>query len=360
MVFVVPRLICFLLMGFLQSPAQVQAWTRDISKCYHGWSKDKLFGKSLVILGDSQGKALMRELEKVAVALSRQDAGKMKELKSQTSRCGLCQYLEVKCKLYNKWRKPPSTDIGPIGYGLKHHFCTDCHGMCYFYLFTSLLPFAIFPFHLLLHSISPTKLTLMLLLVIGCGAVKWSVQQGGVGEEFMIEFIPVEFAKDYIIQTRGLTTTQENVVAYLQASPPDYIIFNTGLHDIPYSTPEEYRANLIFYTKQLTVLQNTSFIWVETNYVNTKDFHVFLKYNRSYVNTTQYNVIANEVVANTLPNLIDTIDPNRNVVVGREFGGDRYYKDGHHFGGNTSYYNSIIMRALYSICATDFIPLSHH
>jgi hypothetical protein len=313
---------CFLLLPFhsvySHDTSNVTLLKRNNSKCYQGWTKDKLFGKTLVILGDSQGKRLMMELEKMASNLSQRKDNQMTVIKKQAHRCGLCKYLGAKCN--QKWQPPPSTDIGPTVNGLKHPFCADCNG---------------------------------------CDAVKWSVmldQAGEIEQAFVIEFIPVEFAKDYTIQTPGKLTTQENVVEYLRASPPDYIIFNTGLHDMPYSTLAQYRANLKEYTELLASLTRTRLIWVASSLVNTKTLPK--EYKVAYDNMAGFNAVADDVVS-SLPNLIDSIDPTPFIVVGREFNRKaQIYLDTHHFHPDSAYYNSILMRAFYSICATTDFPIS--
>ena len=293
------------------------AWLKDPNNCYEGWSRDKLFGKSLLILGDSQGKRLMKEMERLAVEFAHQASRRfLRMTKLQFHRCGLCTYLGADCVSKKKWQRPPSSDIGPRVFGLEKSLCTDCHGC-----------------EAVIYTIKFRKE----------GDVK------GSGEPFLIEFIPVEFAKDYTIQTPGKLTTQENVVKYLKPSPPDYIIFNTGLHDIPGSSLEKYKTNLKFYVDLLSSLNNTKLIWVGTGLVD--ESHVFYCYKHVYKNIIGYNIIASEVMAE-YPNIIEVIDPVPDIVVGRELNKGAYYADAHHFRQNSSFYRSILMRAMYSICST--------
>ena len=42
----------------------------NASQCYLGWTRDKLFGKKLVIIGDSQGGRLMMEALRIGGLLS--------------------------------------------------------------------------------------------------------------------------------------------------------------------------------------------------------------------------------------------------------------------------------------------------
>ena len=293
------------------------AWLKDPKYCYEGWPRDKLFGKSLLILGDSQGKRLMKEMERLAVEFAHQTSTNILELmKLQKNRCSLCTYLGADCVSKKNWQRPPSSDIGPRVFGLKNSRCSDCRG---------------------------------------CEAVKYTIKfrkEGdvkGSGESFLIEFIPVEFAKDYTIQTPGKLTTQENVVEYLKPSPPDYIIFNTGLHDIAISSLEQYKTNLKFYVDLLSTLNNTKLIWVGTGLVD--ESHVHYRYKHVYKNITGYNTIANEVMSTFSNDDIEIIDPVPDVVVGREYNKGTYYLDAHHFRQNSSFYSSILVRAMYSICA---------
>jgi len=64
--------------------------------------------------------------------------------------------------------------------------------------------------------------------------------------------------------------------------------------------------------------------------------------------TDQYNAAAAEVLAKTR-HVIGTVDTDVNSLVGMEF--PRYFKDGHHFNTNSSFYISVVMQTLYVICS---------
>lgn len=68
----------------------------------------------------------------------------------------------------------------------------------------------------------------------------------------------MEFARDVSIQGPNFSTTQENVVKeYMQRNPPDYVVFNTGLHDTALndSSPSTYQENLDWYASLFSTLQ---------------------------------------------------------------------------------------------------------
>ena len=297
------------------------AWKKNVSNCYEGWMKEKLFGKSLLILGDSQGKRLMNQLEIVMTNYS--DNNKPHKLKyididdvSVLPRCGLCKYMKMNCVSYGRWKKPIHHSHGPRNYGLKHPLCSDCSG---------------------------------------CFAVKWefyppsttpSLKSSRIRKEddnnmqhldaFQIEYIPIEFAREYVVQTLRNATTQENVVEYLlRKSPPDYIIFNVGLQTMPHSRLDEYRDNLHYYVNVLSKLKSTKLIWIGTSLV--QHAHLNHIYKRSYDKIYEYNKVANDVVL-SYPNVIDAIDPSPDIVVGREFNTDSFYIDAMHF--HADYYSA--------------------
>ena len=202
--------------------------------------------------------------------------------------------------------------MGPFLFGMKNPGCSDCRG-CYAQL------------NAFQHKDYPS------------------------GKEFQIEYIPVEFARDTTIQTAELNTTQENVAQYLLKSSADDAIFNTGLHDFPKATLAQYRHNLQFFTDQLSLLKNTQFIWVGTSQPQTKFVPKEYKNVYTYQSIAAYNRVAEEVVR-TMPNCILSIDPTPNALVGQDFV-NQYYLDTMHFRPTSSYYNSIMMQALYGIYA---------
>lgn len=87
-----------------------------------------------------------------------------------------------------------------------------------------------------------------------------------------VEFISVEFARDVSIQGPNYSTTQENVIMeYFQQNPPDYVAFNTGLHDtaLNASSPPTYQENLEWYVSLFSTLsQKPKLVFVATTPVS--------------------------------------------------------------------------------------------
>lgn len=289
--------------------------SKNASNCYRGWPFDLMFDKKVVLLGDSQTFQLFYSMNRMLQTWKLGNATRVHSVKSMQNRCSFCKYLDIKCVSPSEWKRPQVAGVGPTEYGLKNPLCTDC---------------------------------------TGCTAelLSYRFDLNGQSKELLLEYLPVEFAQDQIIQTPNILTTQENIVTYFKKSPPDYIIVNTGLHDIPYLSPEAYRHSLTLYLGQLTsALKNTRFIWIDNSLVNSPSFKTPLpsKYVRKYDTIPYYNMMANEVVAG-FPHFIDTIDPTPQIVVNREF--KNYYQDTHHFKQSSTYYTSLASNVLYSICAT--------
>ena len=130
----------------------------------------------------------------------------------QTSRCDLIEKFGM--KRASKWKPPISNEEGPLSYGKKHPFCTDCSGC-------------------------PSN------ICVGAKRTEKCIEEN---------FISVEFAKDVEMQTGASGTTQETVALYLEKKPrTDLCIVAAGLHDmaIPGITDTQYGNNLRWYLSLL-------------------------------------------------------------------------------------------------------------
>lgn len=79
--------------------------------------------------------------------------------------------------------------------------------------------------------------------------------------------VVLQFTRDFVIQSPNYLTSQENIVLhYLRQSPPDYVIFNSGLHDASFNmTAETYASNLQWLTDMLmTVLPPSQLFFMAT------------------------------------------------------------------------------------------------
>ena len=115
----------------------------------------------------------------------------------------------------------PDAKSGPIHYGLEHinEGCRDC---------------------------------------LGCDAMFYECILNENQTKAYVEYIAVEFARDFTIQGEQYTTTQENIIlGHLQRNPTDFVAFNTGLHDTALndSSPATYAKNLEWYVSLFSKLQ---------------------------------------------------------------------------------------------------------
>ncbi|XP_063404450.1 uncharacterized protein LOC134687921 [Mytilus trossulus] len=167
--------------------------------------------KSVVFLGDS----CMYRLFLVILGKKRPC-----KVQKQADRCNLISYLGQQRR--SNWTKP-SSEEGPVGYGLTHPFCTDCSG-CNSALFS-------------------------------CGEIK-------------TEYISVEYARDVEIQSTIGNTTQEVVSLYFNSNFTNVCVVNSGFHDmvLPALTDQLYVKNVQFYVQHLVqTCQNV--IWISTTAV---------------------------------------------------------------------------------------------
>jgi hypothetical protein len=293
--------------------ASSKSTSNNHDNCHDGWSNDKLFGRKIVILGDSNAHRLTVESDLIFKKMSSFN----KVGKPSVTRCGLCSYMAVDCT-EKQWFIPPKMmGIGPALFGLQFPFCSDC------------------------SSCFATKRYYY---------KKIAQNNNSILRKLSMEYLPVEYAKDYTIQTLAMNTTQENVVKYLNKSnhgPGDYVIFNTGLHDIPHATPEQYRHNLQSYATMVSSV-GASIIWVKTGHPCLRRLPPEFRsaYSRETVN--HFNEIADKVLAG-VPNYVGSIDTAANSVVGNEFNDNEYFVDGHHM--KPVHYFSIMMQALHIICS---------
>lgn len=124
------------------------------------------------------------------------------------------------------WKEPnPDLGEGPIGIGMKRHFCMDCR-KC------------------------------------------WNVamESGPTDQDLSVEYLVVEYARDVSLQSRTTTTTQQTVAYYLgqKQSRPSVCVASAGINDaaIQPLVPEEiYIQNV---DKYLGLLQRTCeyVIWI--------------------------------------------------------------------------------------------------
>ncbi len=128
-----------------------------------------------------------------------------------SGRCNLIKALGL--TRATKWTAP-SQNEGPLHFGRKHPFCTDCSGC-------------------------------NMKLCVGPLKTPSCIQQN---------YIPIEFARDVEMQTKKSATTQEMLTEYLSKSPPsDVCVVSTGVHDmaIPHLSDHSYVENVKWYLKLL-------------------------------------------------------------------------------------------------------------
>ena len=130
----------------------------------------------------------------------------------QTSRCDLIEKFGM--KRASKWNPPILHKEGPLSFGKKHPFCTDCSGC-------------------------PSS------ICVGANRTRKCIEES---------YISVEFAKDVEMQSDASNTTQETVALYLKKKPrTDLCIVAAGLHDmaIPGISDTQYGKNLKWYLNLL-------------------------------------------------------------------------------------------------------------
>ena len=276
--------------------------------CKGGWIKKKMFGHKMIILGDSNFVFVMKEFVAKFQTISRVQ---------KVAQYGGCQSFRHFNMDINPadvvWRSGKEQGIiaGPYSSGLRTPFCSDCTS-CSSEIYD------------LTHKVTNTTLRL--------------------------EYFPLLFSKDVTVQSRKYKTTQEHLVAYLKASgygPLDYIVFNVGLHEMSHITPLQYGENLQFFSKLLTTV-DANLIFINTPHSNLPGLPKGFDVMYTVELTDQYNAVASEVLARN-HKVIGTVDTAPESLVGTEF--SQYYKDGHHFLLNSTFYNAVMMKTLYTVCS---------
>lgn len=163
-----------------------------------------------------------------------------------------------------------------------------------------------------------------------------------------LEVIAVEFARDFEILSDLFNTTQENVVEYVRRSEhqPDYIVFNTGLHDLLGSV-ELYTEALAWYTDLMrTHLPRTQLIWLTTTAINEPLVPEEYKNRTTDANARRFNAAASKVMADRH---IPTVDAYRISALGRQLG---WYQDGVHarLAPESPYYELVMLLISEQIC----------
>lgn len=148
--------------------------------------------QEVLLMGDSSMRRLWRE----ARAYQKGELFSSKLI--TTSRCDWLQSFGIEPS--KVWRKPNPRKEGPIQYGLKNHWCTDCSG-CNSYV--------VFP--------------------------QGQRMEGNVpGSNFLsINYIAVEFARDVEMQSILGNTTQQTLSRYLLSKHKTYSLcfLYMGIHD---------------------------------------------------------------------------------------------------------------------------------
>ena len=281
------------------------------ASCRSGWMKKKLFGHKMIILGDSNFVFVMKEF--------------ILRFRSIATVSRVAHYHG--CETYKHfnmgidpsrivWRSPKDMgiDAGPYTHGLREPFCPDCST---------------------------------------CDSEIYNLKHrdDSVNGVFRLEYFPILFGRDATIQSNKFNTTQEHLIAYLKSSgydSDDYIMFNVGLHEMSHTSLHQYQRNLAFFSS-LIATTGCKVIFVSTPHSNLpglpRGFEAFYTVEL----TDQFNDVAIDVLSSN-HNLIGTVDTSSFSLVGLEFG--NYFKDGHHFLTNSSFYNAVMMQSLYVICST--------
>tara|TARA_B100000795_G_scaffold85847_1_gene62369 strand:- start:9179 stop:11407 length:2229 start_codon:yes stop_codon:yes gene_type:complete len=162
--------------------------------------------RRILFLGDSTMRQLFNNMQK------------HKKNIIESKRCTWLQEFGIKKS--TGWVSP-SKDAGPVEYGLKTNWCTDC-GDCNTYFYT--------------------------------------------GEGRANSFVAVDFAKDVEMQSEIGNTTQETLVNFLKTQHKyELCVVNTGLHDqfIKDLTTQNYVSNVKQYLQLLRSVC-LQMIWIET------------------------------------------------------------------------------------------------
>ena len=142
---------------------------------------------------------------------------------------------------------PPHKDAGPVLYGLKNNWCTDCSG-CISHYYT--------------------------------------------GKGIANSYIAVEFAKDVEMQSELGKTTQESLVNFLKTQNKyELCVVNSGIHDqaIKGMSVQNYVSNVKSYLRLLSFVC-PQIVWVETTYPKTD------KYLQKKGKTQEWNVAVNKMI----------------------------------------------------------------
>jgi len=223
-------------------------------------------GRRVLLFGDSTMGMLLKNLEDYLLyqGLSQisQTCSNRYSCKNVTGeRCRNNNLFGLDLPINNTWNPPDINNYaeGPANYGLKHPHCSDCQ--CTPNLIWCNL-------HNETHKCQQQ-------------------QQDTNGDKRIIPvhggYIPVQFARDVVLQTPEFGTTQENVALFLNRTynRPELVqdfgrpicVVSAGHHDaaIPGITKEKFLTNVGWYLNMLD-LQCESFIWIATTATKTDEF----------------------------------------------------------------------------------------
>ena len=161
--------------------------------------------KHVLMCGDSTVKRVMG-----AISFDKLDKNVTVSTVEQATRCNLMEYYGL--PRTKTWEPPIDGQEGPVDYGLKFPFCTDCGGCD-----ASMVA---------LHNESTKQLM------------------------HTFEYVPVEFALDREFQTGTTNTSQRTLSLYLEKTyRRDLCIASAGLHDVILSgfDLEQHTRNVINY-----------------------------------------------------------------------------------------------------------------
>lgn len=277
--------------------------------CKAGWIKDKLFGHKMIILGDSNFVFVMKEF------MSKfQSIASVKRV-SRFPGCQSHKHFNMEVDSSLMWQSPKELGLhaGPYTHGLREPFCPDC-------------------------STCDPELN------------ELTHRNANVTKVFRAEYFPLLFGMDVTIQSKKHRTTQEHLVDYLKASgygPGDFILLNVGLHEMAHTTVLNYGQNLKFLSDLLESV-GSKLIFITTPHSNLIALPDAFERMYSIRTTDQFNAAALGVLSKN-KNVIGIVDTAPGSLVGTEF--TDYFRDGHHFLMNASFYNAIMMQALYVMCS---------
>lgn len=162
-----------------------------------------------------------------------------------------------------------------------------------------------------------------------------------------MEFIGIEFARDFETITDLFNTSQENMIEYVLRSdqPPDIIFFNTGLHDLV-TDEKTYEVALEWYTDLFrTRLSNVPLVWMITTAPDVSATPDTYEAVTSAINTKRFNEIACSIM---LKNRIPCIDFFATSLLGKPLG---WYSDNVHLkNGDGMYYKVAVSQLLHKMC----------